>query len=384
MALLSIEAADVQLDCLHRLVAGLCAAPEDGVELLCRLPWAHNLLVGAGGGWWLVRAGGGGWVLAAALLCCNAGVHAPLRPAGRRHGSGAATAPASARPSLLACPPDGPPTPPACLPLQQLVKAGRQTWVPMLEEVGGCCLYGCRAGPAGRQPLAPCPRATAAAAAAACLSMHGNAGARMREAAAPALRCRSLSMHRGLQRGSHRMGPVHPLCLANPCAAVLVPTPLQVVATLQRRAAQLDLRAAPQPYKVRPCLGACSTAAPPHAHPPFASPAAAPAPRSSPPAAPAPPAAHHSRRHQHPPGPSLDRCWPASTFLEATSRRLPAPCWRMRAAWWLSARRSQPCWKKRSRLWQPLSAASGRGGRGAGAGRAGCAGGGAGGQEEPK
>lgn len=46
MAVLSIEAADVQVDCLHRLIAGLCAA-EGGVELLCRLPWAHNLLVRA-------------------------------------------------------------------------------------------------------------------------------------------------------------------------------------------------------------------------------------------------------------------------------------------------------------------------------------------------
>lgn len=44
MAVLSIEAADVQVDCLHRLIAGLCAA-DGGVELLCRLPWAHNLLV---------------------------------------------------------------------------------------------------------------------------------------------------------------------------------------------------------------------------------------------------------------------------------------------------------------------------------------------------
>ena len=44
VAVLSIEAADVQVDCLHRLIAGLCAA-EGGVELLCRLPWAHNLMV---------------------------------------------------------------------------------------------------------------------------------------------------------------------------------------------------------------------------------------------------------------------------------------------------------------------------------------------------
>ncbi|PRW20989.1 kinase [Chlorella sorokiniana] len=48
VAVLSIEAADVQVDCLHRLIAGLCAA-EGGVELLCRLPWAHNLLLVKGG-----------------------------------------------------------------------------------------------------------------------------------------------------------------------------------------------------------------------------------------------------------------------------------------------------------------------------------------------
>lgn len=44
VALLSNEVTEVQLDCLHRLVAGLCAAPG-GLELLCRLPFAQNLPV---------------------------------------------------------------------------------------------------------------------------------------------------------------------------------------------------------------------------------------------------------------------------------------------------------------------------------------------------
>ncbi|KAL4420612.1 hypothetical protein ABPG75_010268 [Micractinium tetrahymenae] len=52
-ALLSNEVPEVQLDCLHRLVAGLCAAPG-GVELLCRLPFAQNLP--------LVREGRQVWV----------------------------------------------------------------------------------------------------------------------------------------------------------------------------------------------------------------------------------------------------------------------------------------------------------------------------------
>ena len=47
VALLSNEVSEVQLDCLHRLIAGLCAA-EGGVELLCRLPFAHNFLVSFG------------------------------------------------------------------------------------------------------------------------------------------------------------------------------------------------------------------------------------------------------------------------------------------------------------------------------------------------
>lgn len=42
--LLSIEVADLQLDCMQRLVSGLCTAPG-GLELLCRLPFAHNLAV---------------------------------------------------------------------------------------------------------------------------------------------------------------------------------------------------------------------------------------------------------------------------------------------------------------------------------------------------
>lgn len=48
MAVLSIASADIQLDCLHRLVAGLCsgAAPR-GVQLLCRLPFTGNMLVRA-------------------------------------------------------------------------------------------------------------------------------------------------------------------------------------------------------------------------------------------------------------------------------------------------------------------------------------------------
>ncbi|EFN52609.1 hypothetical protein CHLNCDRAFT_138668 [Chlorella variabilis] len=53
VALLSNEVAEVQLDCLHRLVACLCAAPR-GVELLCRLPFAQNLA--------LVRGGRQAWV----------------------------------------------------------------------------------------------------------------------------------------------------------------------------------------------------------------------------------------------------------------------------------------------------------------------------------
>ena len=44
VALLSNEVAEVQVDCLHRLVAGLCSA-DGGLELLCRLPFAQNLLV---------------------------------------------------------------------------------------------------------------------------------------------------------------------------------------------------------------------------------------------------------------------------------------------------------------------------------------------------
>lgn len=52
MAVLSIEAAELQLDCLHRLLARLCGNAA-GVRLLCRLPWAHNMLVR-----WLAR---GGW-----------------------------------------------------------------------------------------------------------------------------------------------------------------------------------------------------------------------------------------------------------------------------------------------------------------------------------
>ncbi|KAL4855567.1 Nuclear pore complex protein NUP160 [Chlorella vulgaris] len=44
VVLLSIEVADLQLDCMQRLVSGLCAAPG-GLELLCRLPFAHNLAV---------------------------------------------------------------------------------------------------------------------------------------------------------------------------------------------------------------------------------------------------------------------------------------------------------------------------------------------------
>ena len=44
VALLSSEVAEVQLDCLHRLIGTLCAAPG-GLELLCRLPFAHNMLV---------------------------------------------------------------------------------------------------------------------------------------------------------------------------------------------------------------------------------------------------------------------------------------------------------------------------------------------------
>lgn len=51
VALLSNEVTEVQLDCLHRLVAGLCAAPG-GVELLCRLPFAQNLPVSAGRPLW--------------------------------------------------------------------------------------------------------------------------------------------------------------------------------------------------------------------------------------------------------------------------------------------------------------------------------------------
>ena len=57
VAVLSIEAADVQVDCLHRLIAGLCAA-DGGVELLCRLPWAHNLLVRLSLHAWQTNMGG--------------------------------------------------------------------------------------------------------------------------------------------------------------------------------------------------------------------------------------------------------------------------------------------------------------------------------------
>lgn len=48
MAVLSVEVAEVQVDCLHRLLGALCAAPR-GVELLCRLPFAQNLAVRRGG-----------------------------------------------------------------------------------------------------------------------------------------------------------------------------------------------------------------------------------------------------------------------------------------------------------------------------------------------
>lgn len=51
VAVLSIAAADLQLDCLHRLVAGLCSgAAPGGVQLLCRLPFTGNMLVGGRAG----------------------------------------------------------------------------------------------------------------------------------------------------------------------------------------------------------------------------------------------------------------------------------------------------------------------------------------------
>lgn len=146
MAVLSIEAADVQVDCLHRLIAGLCAA-NGGVELLCRLPWAHNLLVRVArhcfmsfvGSQWLQVAGKsvgcpGTQPAGEAELACLANQHGwrppPMDPTACRGATfkGCCTACCDSH-TMCA----------TCLAAQmQLVKGGRQTWVPMLEEVRFC------------------------------------------------------------------------------------------------------------------------------------------------------------------------------------------------------------------------------------------------------
>ena len=136
MLMLSINAADAQLDCLGALVARLCSGVPRGVQLLCRLPWAHNMLVrssGAGGEgcwcWWLMRRG------------C---VHAALHPDSAAIISCLPAPPLTTRCLPPTCPPAPcPPPPSACL---QPVRGGgggsggghkQATWVAMVDEVVG-------------------------------------------------------------------------------------------------------------------------------------------------------------------------------------------------------------------------------------------------------
>ena len=229
MALLSIEAADVQVDCLHRLVAGLCAAQQgSGVELLCRLPWAHNLLVGAG--WWVLAVGAGWWVLAVGGCITHRACMRLLRRL--------------RCPSCLPAPPGQPPRiPPTCLPA-----CLHNSWSRRGARRGCPCLKRWVLPRAGRAGLCMCITAAPAAAA-----VTG--------------RCRGCSLIKAVRfqlggplyasaRASALLDqPAHATanCRCQPtllCCA----TDAQVVATLQRRAAQLDLRAAPQPYKVGAAL----------------------------------------------------------------------------------------------------------------------------------